>query len=108
MEVPTTIALKVGEVYLLKLDSLGTAGYIWTCTMTGDADLLVVTAERAEAPRQSSEPVIHGASAAEQFRLLAQQPGQVALLLTQQRPWETTQPPLKQYSVAVKIQPGEA
>lgn len=39
MEVPTAIALKVGEVYTLRLNSLSTAGYVWNCTIEGKVNI---------------------------------------------------------------------
>ena len=39
MEVPTTIALKIGEVYTLRLNSLGTDGYVWNCAIEGRVNI---------------------------------------------------------------------
>ena len=107
MEVPTTIELKVGEVYTLRLSSLGTAGYVWNCVIEGNANLIEVTSGGADVPRQTTEQVVYGASADEQLSISAQEPGRVVLHLTQQRPWETDQPPLKHHIVAVNILPIE-
>lgn len=103
MDIPATIELQVGEVYTLRLSSLGTAGYVWSCAIEGNANLVEVTAERA-LPQSTGEQVI-GTSADEIFTISARQPGQVKLYLTQQRPWEIDRPPHQQYTVEVTIQP---
>lgn len=39
MEVSTTSELKVGEVYTLRLNSLGTDGYVWNCAIKGKVNI---------------------------------------------------------------------
>ena len=39
MEVPTTISLKVNDVYTLRLNSLGTAGYVRNCAIEGRVNI---------------------------------------------------------------------
>jgi predicted secreted protein len=103
MNLPTTIALKVGEGQTLRLPSLGTAGYVWNYTIEGDADTIAVTLSRVEAS-QSEEPSIAGASSDEIVTIMGQAPGRASLYLVQQRPWETNQPPLKSYHIEVTVQ----
>lgn len=104
MDVPTTILLKVGEVQTIRLQSLGTAGYVWNCTVEGNTTAIAVTLERAGQPPQSEAPVVVGSSSDEVITLVGQEPGQATLHLVQQRPWETSQPPLKQYRIEVTVQ----
>lgn len=103
MDVPTTIALTVGEVQTLRLPSLGTAGYVWHCTVEGNASAIAVTVDRAEQPQQPDTPIA-GSSLDEVVTILAQAVGQATLHLVQRRPWETNQPPLKDYRIEVTVQ----
>ena len=43
MEVPTTIAPKGGEVHTLRLNNLGTAGYVWNCAIDCNTNLISIT-----------------------------------------------------------------
>jgi predicted secreted protein len=101
MELPTQITLKVGETYTLRLASLATAGYVWSYAIEGD-NLLSMVSGRA-LPSQNNELSTAGSSGDELLTLLALQPGQTRLHLTQHRPWETQQPLLKDFTIQVDI-----
>jgi predicted secreted protein len=40
MEISTTIDLRIGETYTLCLPGLGTAGYLWSYEIEGNARLI--------------------------------------------------------------------
>lgn len=105
MNVPTAIALKVGEVQSLNLPGLGTAGYVWNATVEGDTNAIAVTVGRTEPPLQPDTSIAAGSSRYEVVTIRGQEPGQARLYLVQRRPWEMNQPPLKDYRIEVTVQP---
>lgn len=104
MNVPNMMTLKVREVQTLKLPSLGTAGYVWNYAVAGDTTAIAVTMSREKPPQVSESPIAIGSSLDEVVTLVGQEPGQATLHLVQQRPWETNQPPLKEYRIEVTVQ----
>ncbi len=72
MDIPNQIDLKVAEIYILNLPSLGTAGYVWSYAVQGENDrpMVAITAGRAEhLPSTESQELPVGSSLDEQFTI---------------------------------------
>ena len=105
MDVPTAIELKVGEAHTLRLQGLGTAGYVWNCTVEGNANVIEVTVGRDSQSQQPDDSVLFGSSLDEIYTVLGRETGQTTIHLAQRRLWETDQPPLKNYRIEITVQP---
>lgn len=105
MEIPTRIALRVGETYTLKLPGLGTAGYLWTHEVIGNSDFVNVSATTLESSQLGggSESTTVGSSRDELFTIRAIRTGHTTIHFTQQRSWERNQPPLKEHILEVDV-----
>ncbi len=82
------VQLSVGEQTELTLPGLGTAGYRWSETLTGDTDAVTVRWQRGFATDES-KPRLAGAGAPERLVLTAIAPGRLTVRLEQRRPWES-------------------
>lgn len=102
---PTEIALRPGETYVLPLQGRGSAGYSWSYTVSGDRNAVEV---RIEGPREA--PHLLGdrpaaGSVEEQIVVTAVSPGRVNIELAQRRSWEKDKPPLAEQTVVVSVHP---
>ncbi len=80
------LELKVGEQYVIELEGLGSAGYVWTFQLEDNASIVSIVKQIA-APRPLS-PSPEAFSAPESFRVIARAPGRVVVTFVQRRPWE--------------------
>lgn len=99
MEVPPTLALKIGETYTLRLPGLGTAGYSWSYEIEGNATLIEVSKVEAE----YQKPLSVGSSRDEVFVMRALAIGKLSIRLVQRQPWEIDKPPHMQHIIHIAI-----
>jgi len=102
----TELRLVVGEQAELTLPGLGTAGYRWSETLSGDADAVTVRWQRGVSPDEA-KPRLAGAGAPERLVLTAIAPGRLTVRLDQRRPWETG-PPKGERIVEVVVRAPES
>jgi len=102
---PTEIALRAGETHILPLQGRGSAGYSWSCAVSGDRSAVEVRVENSgEPPDPSGRRPVAG-SVPEQLVLKALSPGTVTIELAQQRSWEKDRPPLAKHIIVVSVTP---
>ncbi|MEA4943527.1 MAG: protease inhibitor I42 family protein [Propionicimonas sp.] len=99
-----SFTLRVGEKRELALPGLGTAGFLWSASLDGDAAAVELAWERGFGTDDSPRPV--GASAPERLRITAAAPGRARIHLAQQRPWEQGRP-LAAHTVDVEVLPPQ-
>ena len=99
------VELRVGELHLLELRGLGSAGYSWEPRVEGPEG--VVEVRRApsgavERPQPGGPPPASG-SLPESFEIAAVGPGRVSVRFALARSWEPDVPPLEQQSLDVRV-----
>ena len=104
---PGRIAIKIGEMYTLRLPGRSSAGYTWEYSFTGSDQVVQVTSEGVrEKPRGGvNERTPESYSADILFHLRALEPGQVTINFSLRRPWEKRQPPLQIYALEISVLP---
>lgn len=105
MEIPTKIDLGIDKTYTLRLPGLGTAGYLWTHEVIENGDLVDVSEMTVEdlQPDVGDLSTSVGSSRDEVFTIRALKAGHSAIRFVQKRPWESNQPPLKEYILEVDV-----
>jgi predicted secreted protein len=87
------VRLRVGDDHIVRLSSLGTAGYRWFHDVAGGQQPAVeVSKEWGRAPGEEAPPPTPGTTADEVFRIRAVHPGTATVHLAQRRPWEKESP----------------
>ncbi len=106
MELPTQVALRVGETHVLRLKGLGAAGYTWQYSINGPGDVVSVSLEMAGPEPRSDEAgaIVPGFSRDVQATLQALRPGHVTIDFALRRPWELDKPPLQEHCLEVYIE----
>ena len=106
MEVPVQVALRVGELCVLRLKGFGAAGYMWQYSINGPGDVVSVSLEMAgpEPQRDDASVIPPGFSRDEQARLQALRPGHVTIDFALRRPWEQDKPPLQEHRLEVYVE----
>jgi predicted secreted protein len=100
LDLPSELAIAVGEERHLRLPGLGTAGYVWQ--VEGEADVVeVALAPVADEDAHSGAPV--GRSLDEQVTIRGRQPGRVVVRLLQRRPWERAAMPLREATLRITV-----
>lgn len=102
-DLPSQLAVKVGQAHTLRLAGKGTAGYIWTCDVSGDSESVSVS-RRTEPPAPGVESKMVGFSADELFDIRGLSAGRATLTLALRRPWERNRPPLEDHVVHVAVE----
>jgi len=98
---PGTIETKIGETFMIKLDSNPTTGYSWR--MAALKPGIVEKVSNVYKPTKTQERIV-GSGGIEEWTFKAVAKGNVAITLEYVRPWEKDVPPIKKtvYQVSVK------
>jgi predicted secreted protein len=97
------VEMHVGEERVIDLPGLATAGYVWTCTVSGDAAVLTVTFGPGTRPDQPQSSPPQTGSYPEKAVLHAAAQGRVTVHLTLARPWETAARPAQTRDIDVVV-----
>jgi len=81
------VLLKVGEEHFVKLDGLGSAGYLWDFVVEQGSTLLTVESVQTEKTAIGSGATPTSSSIPSSFVIKALAPGQARVHFTLQRPW---------------------
>jgi predicted secreted protein len=101
-EAPSDLHLQAGEDFRFPLGGAGSAGYLWTWTIGGDAQAVSVAVEAASAPPVPTPGVLHGGSVGRIVVLRALQPGEASLHFVLARPTKHSNP-LASFTVKVTV-----
>jgi len=93
------ITINIGDHYIVKLKSLGTAGYRWFMT---DVNLQFFQVEKILS-LESSLAQIPGNNAPERFLITALQSGERIIHFKQSRSFEPDKPPINIYILKVTV-----
>ncbi len=97
------VALKVGETLRIELQSIPTAGYVWTLVKAPDFMALAGEGGRPTDPANQSLPGFTGGNHYLSFDFTAAKPGKGKFKLTEGRPWESDEPPMDTYELTVTV-----
>ena len=100
------LTLSEGQILRIELESIPTAGYVWTITDQPDFLELVGEAQRPTNPDVQNQPGFAGGNHFLSFDLKAKAPGSATLHLIEARPWETDTPPSGTFSLDVTVEPA--
>jgi predicted secreted protein len=105
MDVPTSINLKVGEKYVLRLKGLGSAGYTWNYSIDGNDKVVSISKETLSRPTTASVggPPPDTFSLDYLFIIQAHEPGRVVIHFFQHRSWEKDKPPLNEHVLEIHV-----
>jgi hypothetical protein len=84
------LELHISEQHLIKLDGLGSAGYVWSVRIDGDKSALSII--KRPISRNSSLHPPDSVSLPEEFTLIGLAAGRVVATFVQKRPWEGDMP----------------
>ena len=96
------INLRVGERHVVRLESLGAAGYEWMPEIEGEG----VTIEKVRDPSQEevdTASIPAGQSFPEVFRIEGRAPGRATVRFVQRRPWEVGAAPANEHVMHVEV-----
>jgi predicted secreted protein len=93
-----TIAVKKGEIFAIELDaSAADGGYLWdTKVASGKAAIL-----SQETVFEKRDPMAFGGGGLKRIFLRADEAGQIEIVAKLRRPWEHSQPPIRQVNFKV-------
>lgn len=93
-----TIAVKKGEIFAIELDaSAADGGYLWdTKVSSGKATIL-----SQETVFENRDPMAFGGGGLKRIFLRADEAGQIEIEAKLRRPWEHSQPPIRQANFKV-------
>lgn len=97
------VALKVGETLRIELQSIPTAGYIWTLDKAPDFMTLAGEGGRPTDPAHQNLPGFTGGNHYLSFDFVAMSAGKGKFRLTEGRPWESDAPPSDTYELTVTV-----
>ncbi|MGA1342524.1 MAG: protease inhibitor I42 family protein [Hyphomonas sp.] len=97
------VALKVGETLRIELESIPTAGYVWSLGQTPAFMTPAGEGGRATDPAHQSLPGFTGGNHYLSFDFTAAAAGTGKFKLTEGRPWETDEPPTDTYELTVTV-----
>jgi len=105
MEVPTSINLRIGQKYVLRLKGLGSAGYTWNYNVDGNDKVVSISREMAGRPTTAPAggPPPDTYSLDYLFTIQAHEPGRVLIHFFQHRLWEKDKPPLKEHVLEIHV-----
>ncbi|MFD7032047.1 protease inhibitor I42 family protein [Streptomyces sp. NPDC059917] len=101
-----TVALRVGEAYVLRLTGRGARGYVWTWQVMGDADAVEV----AEGPSGGAEaaPVLPGAPVERTYVVRGRCPGgRARIRFAQVRPPYPDEAPYDEFVLEVEVEAAD-
>jgi len=99
------VLLKVGEEHLVKLNGLGSAGYLWDFAVEKGSTLLTVESVPTEKTVIGSGAAPTSSSIPSSFLIKALAPGQARVHFTLQRPWLVGKmAPIRDHLVEITIQ----
>ncbi|MFI5984644.1 protease inhibitor I42 family protein [Streptomyces sp. NPDC051555] len=109
-----TVALRVGEAYVLRLTGRGARGYVWTWRVTGDADAVEVSegpsggrAEPGGPPDREAAPVLPGAPVERTYVVRGRCPGgRARIRFAQVRPPYPDEAPYDEFVLEVEVGPA--
>jgi len=99
--------VKVGQEFILSLDSNPSTGYVWDFSKSIDNKLLEVQADKAYEPAAAANENIVGQGGRTCWKFKALQAGTAEIELRYSRPWESVQP-AKTFKITIKIGDGSA
>lgn len=94
-----TVAVRVGDVLVVRLDSNPSTGYGWTWDERAAAGVLVKDGE----PTMSGAAPMPGSGGVQTWRFRAAAPGEAQLQLDYLRPWEKDTPPVRTVRWSVQV-----
>jgi predicted secreted protein len=97
------MALKVGETLRIELQSIPTAGYVWTLDKAPDFMQLAGEGGRPTDPAHQNLPGFTGGNHYLSFDFTASAPGTGKFRLHEGRPWESDEPPTDTYELTVTV-----
>jgi len=97
------VALKVGETLRIELQSIPTAGYVWTLDKAPDFMTLAGEGGRPTDPAHQNLPGFTGGNHYLSFDFTANAPGTGKFRLHEGRPWESDEPPTDTYELTVTV-----
>lgn len=97
------VGLKVGETLRIELQSIPTAGYVWTLDKAPDFMTLAGEGSRPTDPAHQNLPGFTGGNHYLSFDFVATSAGKGKFRLTEGRPWESDEPPAGTYELTVKV-----
>lgn len=92
--------LKVGEEFVVELESNPSTGYDWTVTTKPDDTILGLTGDNYE----PSDPAMPGAPGNRVWRYKALKAGDTKIVYSYARSFEPDVPPIKTHTVTVEVQ----
>ncbi len=99
------MTLKVGQTLFVELKSIPTAGYVWNIKEQPAFLELAGETQRPTNPEVQNQPGYTGGNHYLGFRFKATAAGTGTLYLEEGRPWESDEPPIDTYSLAITVEP---
>ena len=97
------VSVPLGETLRIELVSVPTAGYVWEITTLPDILELTGEGSRPTDPAVQNLEGFTGGNHFLSFDFKAISPGTGTVELAERRPWETDEPPMDTYSLAVTV-----
>lgn len=97
------VTMKTGETLRIELESVPTAGYVWTLVEAPAFLEAAGESTRATDPAHQNLPGFTGGNHYLGFDFVARSPGTGTFKLTEGRPWETDEPPEDTYELTVTV-----
>lgn len=97
------VSLKTGETLRIELQSIPTAGYVWTVVEAPAFMEAVSEYTRPTDPAHQNLPGFTGGNHYLAFDYLAKSAGTGTFRLTEGRPWETEEEPMDTYELTVTV-----
>jgi predicted secreted protein len=95
-----TLQVKKDSTAFIKLKSLSTSGYVWSCTIE---DSSIVTVEKKGNEFPSARPKRVGDSGLEVFAVKGLRSGDTKIFFIQKRPWKNGGEPIKSANYTVRV-----
>ncbi|MDY6794971.1 MAG: protease inhibitor I42 family protein [Actinomycetota bacterium] len=96
-----TIEVKVGDEFVIALDSNATTGYAWQLTENLDEDVVELVSSEYVMDEEAEEMV--GAGGVEEWTFKATGEGSTTISLEYVRPWEEEEPPVREEDFKVEV-----
>lgn len=97
------VTLKTGETLRIELQSIPTAGYVWTLLEAPDFMSLAGEGGRPTDPANQNLPGFTGGNHYLSFDFVAKTAGTGKFKLAEGRPWESDEPPTDTYELTVTV-----
>lgn len=98
-----TLSMKVGETLRIELESVPTAGYVWTVVEAPAFMEAAGEGTRPTDPAHQNLPGFTGGNHYLAFDYIAKAAGTGTFKLTEGRPWETEEEPMDTYELTVTV-----